>query len=52
MKIFSLVYLVPPAILGLITGIGHGVLSHQTDLPISIVDQVKLPLQNARTFEK
>ncbi|WP_293117629.1 hypothetical protein [Okeania sp. SIO1I7] len=37
--------LVLPAILGIITGVGHGIISHQADLPVSLTEQVALPLQ-------
>ena len=29
-----------PAILGLVAGIGHGVVSHQADLPFSLSEQL------------
>lgn len=35
-----LAYLFCPAILGLLTGIGHGINSHYLDLPFSLTDQV------------
>ncbi|MCL2924865.1 MAG: hypothetical protein MGF17_09645 [Trichodesmium sp. MAG_R04] len=41
----SLTSLILPAILGLITGVGHGVLSHQANLPISLTTQLQLSLQ-------
>ncbi|MEO1590316.1 MAG: hypothetical protein AAFU71_03375 [Cyanobacteria bacterium J06632_22] len=34
-----------PAVIGLVAGIGHGVVSHHADLPLSLVDQVIQPLQ-------
>lgn len=34
-----------PAILGLITGVGHGIISHNADLPVSLTKQVALSLQ-------
>ncbi|WP_293057479.1 MULTISPECIES: hypothetical protein [unclassified Okeania] len=37
--------LVLPAILGIITGVGHGIISHKADLPVSLTEQVALPLQ-------
>ncbi|WP_287240218.1 MULTISPECIES: hypothetical protein [unclassified Okeania] len=37
--------LVLPAILGLITGVGHGIISHNADLPVSLTEQVVLSLQ-------
>lgn len=32
--------LVLPACLGLLTGIGHGIYSHQQDLPLSLTEQI------------
>ncbi len=32
--------LILPAIIGLLAGIGHGVTSHQQDLPFSLTEQV------------
>ncbi|MEO0408096.1 MAG: hypothetical protein AAF289_12170 [Cyanobacteria bacterium P01_A01_bin.135] len=33
------------AILGLVAGLGHGVVSHYADLPVSLVEQVVPGLQ-------
>ncbi|MEB3343127.1 hypothetical protein [Okeania sp.] len=52
MNTFNSVSLVFPVILGLITGIGHGIISHRADLPVSITDQLLLPLQISQSFEK
>ena len=32
--------LILPAIIGLLAGVGHGVTSHQQDLPFSLTEQV------------
>ena len=32
--------LVLPAIIGLVTGIGHGITSHHLDLPFSLTEQL------------
>ncbi|MGF1512440.1 MAG: hypothetical protein ACFB5Z_01910 [Elainellaceae cyanobacterium] len=34
------------AILGLIAGVGHGIVSHRADLPVSLVEQAIPPLQS------
>ncbi|MEL6137894.1 MAG: hypothetical protein AAFR42_10850 [Cyanobacteria bacterium J06628_6] len=36
-----------PAAIGLIAGVGHGIMSHQADLPLSLVDQVVQPFTAA-----
>lgn len=36
----NLASLVLPAMIGLLAGIGHGVTSHQQDLPFSLTEQV------------
>lgn len=36
----NLASLVLPAIVGLATGIGHGITSHHLDLPFSIAEQI------------
>ena len=41
----TLASLTLPAILGLVAGIGHGIVSHQADLPMSLTEQVTAPLQ-------
>ena len=51
MNYFNLASLILPAILGLMTGVGHGVLSHQEDLPISLTAQLQLSLQINHSFE-
>ena len=45
MNSFNLASLIFPAILGIITGVGHGIISHQADLPISLTKQLQLSLQ-------
>ena len=52
MNYFNLTSLILPAILGLITGVGHGVLSHQANLPISLTTQLQLSLQINQSFNK
>ena len=37
----SLTSLVLPAIVGLVTGIGHGITSHHLELPFSLTEQIK-----------
>ena len=36
----NLAALILPSVLGLVAGIGHGVTSHNQDLPFSLADQV------------
>ena len=36
----NLTSLVLPAIVGLVTGIGHGITSHHLDLPFSLTEQM------------
>lgn len=36
----NLTSLVLPAVIGLITGIGHGITSHHLDLPFSLTEQI------------
>ncbi len=36
----SVASLILPAIIGLLAGVGHGVTSHQQDLPFSLTEQV------------
>ena len=38
----NLASLVLPAVIGLVAGIGHGVTSHNLDLPFSLTDQLIL----------
>ncbi|MEO0987127.1 MAG: hypothetical protein AAFY20_16470 [Cyanobacteria bacterium J06639_14] len=42
MKSFS--FLIAPAMLGLIAGIAHGIISHQADLPLALTDQLRYSL--------
>ncbi len=37
-----------PAALGLIAGLAHGVVSHATDLPIPLSEQILMPLESAQ----
>ncbi len=37
--------LLTPALIGLMAGVGHGILSHHLDLPVSLGEQLVLPLQ-------
>ncbi|MBS9771721.1 MAG: hypothetical protein O4861_19405 [Trichodesmium sp. St16_bin4-tuft] len=52
MSTFNLVSLAFPAILGIITGIGHGILAHHIDLPMSIAEQFKLSEKINSSWEK
>lgn len=36
--------LVVPAFLGLVAGIGHGVVSHHAELPLSLTEQLAQPV--------
>ena len=36
-----------PAALGMIAGVAHGVVSHAMDLPMSLSEQVLMPLESA-----
>jgi len=36
----NLASLILPAIIGLVSGIGHGITSHNLDLPLSLTDQL------------
>ena len=36
----NLASLVLPALIGLVSGIGHGITSHYLDLPLSLTEQV------------
>ncbi|MGB2927013.1 MAG: hypothetical protein WBB82_17070 [Limnothrix sp.] len=40
-----------PALLGLLAGVGHGVVSHQADLPFSLAEQITAPLQVKSSFQ-
>ncbi|MCM1983323.1 hypothetical protein [Lyngbya confervoides] len=33
-------FLIKPAMIGLLAGVGHGVISHRANLPMSLPDQV------------
>ncbi|MEM9005012.1 MAG: hypothetical protein AAGE59_16000 [Cyanobacteria bacterium P01_F01_bin.86] len=44
MKSFS--FLIAPAMLGLIAGIAHGIISHQADLPLALTDQLRYSLSS------
>ena len=39
--------LVLPAVFGLIAGVSHGFVSHYSDLPVSLGEQITQPLQGA-----
>ena len=39
-----------PALFGLVAGIGHGIMSHQADLPMSLTEQVAAPFQVKTSF--
>lgn len=38
-----------PAALGVIAGVAHGVVSHNMDLPMSLTDQILMPLDSAQS---
>lgn len=40
-------FLFTPALLGLVAGISHGIVSHLTGLPLSLPEQVVLPLSTS-----
>ncbi|MEM6445058.1 MAG: hypothetical protein AAFY57_12440 [Cyanobacteria bacterium J06642_2] len=41
-----------PAMLGLVAGVGHGIVTHYAGLPLSLVEQFVPPLQaNPNLFE-
>ncbi|MGF1521715.1 MAG: hypothetical protein ACFBSF_05275 [Leptolyngbyaceae cyanobacterium] len=44
MKSFS--FLVTPALLGLVAGIAHGIISHHADLPLALTDQLVYSLSS------
>ncbi|EDX84646.1 hypothetical protein S7335_2343 [Synechococcus sp. PCC 7335] len=41
--------LILPATLGLVAGVAHGVVSHTMDLPMSLSDQILIPLESAQS---
>ncbi|MEM8810685.1 MAG: hypothetical protein AAGF01_32140 [Cyanobacteria bacterium P01_G01_bin.38] len=47
----NLVSLLLPAVLGLVAGMGHGVVSHYAGLPMSLTDQLLQPLQSPQGFQ-
>ena len=47
----SLTSLVFPAVLGLIAGVGHGIISHQAGFPLSLTEQFLQPLQIGQAFQ-
>ena len=46
----NLVLYILPSVLGLVAGIGHGVTSHQQDLPFSLSEQVIESVRGDRYF--
>ena len=46
----NLASFVLPSILGLVAGIGHGVASHQHELPFSLAEQVIESVQPRNSF--
>lgn len=46
----NLASLALPAVLGLIAGIGHGIVSHNADLPFSLAEQITEPFQIKSSF--
>ncbi len=45
----SLTNLIVPALFGLMTGVGHGIVSHNAGLPMSLTDQILqvMPVENS-----
>ena len=39
-----------PSVLGLVAGVGHGIISHNQDLPFSLAEQVIESVQGERSF--
>lgn len=46
----NLVALILPAFLGLVAGVSHGVVSHYSDLPMSLGEQITQPLEGNRAL--
>ena len=46
----NLASLILPAMIGLLAGIGHGVISHHQDLPLSLSDQVLQSMKANSSF--
>lgn len=47
----NLVNLILPAVFGLVAGVGHGIVSHHAELPVSLTEQFLQPL-HADQFPK
>lgn len=45
MPVSSFSFLLTPALLGLVAGFAHGLVSHQADLPLSLAEQAQQVLQ-------
>jgi len=43
--------LIFPAILGLVAGVGHGVLSHHAGLPVSLTEQFLPPIALGQSLQ-
>jgi len=44
-------YLILPALLGLVAGMGHGFIAHSANLPVSLTDQFFQALQPSNTWK-
>lgn len=47
----SLTSLMFPAVLGLMAGVSHGIISHHAGFPLSLTDQFIQPLQVGQPFQ-
>ena len=43
--------LIIPAALGLVAGMTHGYVSHKLELPVSLTEQMSIPLESAQTMK-
>ena len=47
----TLASLALPAFFGLVAGVGHGIVSHQADLPLSLTEQITSTFQVKSSFQ-
>ncbi|MGC1310384.1 MAG: hypothetical protein WA885_24405 [Phormidesmis sp.] len=47
----QLASLILPAVLGLVAGVSHGLVSHYADLPMSLSEQMTSPLSNSQPLK-